>query len=161
MWRWQFQRAKLIRQELFLAFTPVALANCTLQRFGDAPDSLLNDVEQRVVEFHKVEDPRFIETVRRLRRLFYIAHVHQNNFGCEPGLDPFTTSYFEVLFVNKRLAQPDPAARAPGTHPLDAANAAWLPDCQELKAADRSSELALFRRWHRRVAREAIPGLGL
>lgn len=119
----------------------------------EAPDGLLNDIDQLAVEFHEIEDPRFIETVRRLQRLFHIVHVHQNNFGCEPGLDPFTSSYFEVLFVNKRVGQLDPSARAGGPHALDAPNAPWLPDCQELTPANASSEIALFRRWLRRVGR--------
>jgi hypothetical protein len=223
---WQFQRAKQVRQELFLAFTPVALANCTLQRFGDAndggyllcgnllkqaqaaysyginatdewgcqvsrqlgigvhqydcfntieppcaggdmhfnaacvgpepatidgrvfdtmlrqvakngdagkrlvvkmdvegsewaslrdaPDSLLNDVNQLVVEFHEVEDPRFIETVRRLTRLFYIAHVHQNNFGLAARL-PATAGRGPVL--GGRPVQALAQARGQGDNP--------------------------------------------
>lgn len=265
---WQYQRIKRVRQELFQALTPVALANCTLERIGDAndggylfcgnllagtgaaysygingtdqwgcqvstrlgiavhqydcfnttapacpggdarfnaecvgpepaaidgrafdtmlrqvakngdtgkrlvvkmdvegsewdslreaPDALLNDVDQLAVEFHTVEDPRYIETIRRLQQLFHVVHVHQNNFGCEPGLDPFTGSYFEVLFVNKRVGQLDASARAGGSHPLDAPNAAWLPDCQVLTPATASSEFALFRRWLRRVGREMM-----
>lgn len=35
---WQYQRAKSVRQELFLAFTPVTISNCTLERMGDAND---------------------------------------------------------------------------------------------------------------------------
>jgi hypothetical protein len=269
---WQYQRTKHVREELFMAFAPVALANCTLERFGDvndggypmcgnlldqaraaysygingtdewgcrmsarldavvqqydcynttlpacsggktqfnaecvgpepatidrrpfdsmlrqvarngdagkrlivkmdvegsewaslrdAPDSLLNDVDQLVVEFHGVEDPESIETVRRLKQLFHVVYVHQNNFACEPGLDPFPGSVFEVLFVNKRIAQLD--SGSPGGDPsLDAPNAPWLPDCQELKAADQSSEFALFRRWVRRVARTQLASVGL
>jgi len=267
---WQYQRAKHIREELFQAFAPVPLSNCTLQRIGDAndggylvcgnllnqarvaysygingtdnwgcqvsrqlgiavhqydcfnltqpacdggnalfhaecvgpetatidgrlfdsmlrqvtrngdsdkrmvvkmdvegsewaslrdaPDSVLNQIDQLVVEFHKVEDATFIETVRRLKRLFYVVHVHQNNFGCEPGLDPFTGSYFEVLLVNKQVGRT--GEPAPGAAALDAPNAPWLPDCQQLQPGNASSEFALFRRWLRRVARERVPALG-
>ena len=35
---WQYYRARQIREALYAAFTPVALSNCTWQRFGDAND---------------------------------------------------------------------------------------------------------------------------
>lgn len=125
-----------------------------------ASDTLLNTIDQIAVEFHKVEDPALVNTVRRLKQLFHVVHTHQNNFGCEPGLDPFPGSYFEVLFVSKRLGQVASGATVTLPHPLDAPNAPWLPDCQQLPA-DPPSELSLFRRWVRREARKQFPGLGL
>lgn len=125
-----------------------------------ASDTLLNTIDQIVVEFHKVEDPAFVNTVRRIKQLFHVAYWHQNNFGCEPGLDPFTGSYFEVLFVSKRLGQVGPGAAVTLPHPLDAPNAPWLPDCQQLPA-NPASEFSLFRRWLRRAVREQFPGLGI
>jgi hypothetical protein len=85
--------------------------------------------------------------------MFYVANLHHNNFGCEPGLDPFPGEIFEVLFVSKRIARVDPTPRATRHSALDAPNAAWLPDCQAVTAETSSSELVLFRRWVRRVFR--------
>jgi hypothetical protein len=125
-----------------------------------ASDTLLNTIDQIAVEFHEVEDPAFVNTVRRLKQLFHVAHRHQNNFGCEPGLDPFTGGYVEVLFVSKRLGQVASGVTVTLPHPLDAPNAPWLPDCQQLPA-DPPSEFSLFRRWLRRAVRAQFPSLGI
>jgi hypothetical protein len=118
-----------------------------------APDDVLDHVDQLAVEFHGVEQAAFLRTIARLKETFYVANVHHNNFGCEPGLDPFPGEIFEVLFVSKRIAKVDPAPRATRHAALDAPNAAWLPDCQAVTAETSSSEFVLFRRWVRRVFR--------
>src|SRR5919197_1512439 len=41
------------------------------------------------VEFHHVDDPKYVETMRRLKHFFYIAHLHYNNFSCDPEIHPF------------------------------------------------------------------------
>jgi len=94
-----------------------------------APDEVLSHVDQLDVEFHHVDDPKYVEVIRRLKRFFYIAHVHYNNFSCDPSLAPFPSWAFEVLLVNKRLAMTDgsPAPAVPG---VDAPNNASAPDCQ-------------------------------
>jgi hypothetical protein len=71
--------------------------------------------------------------MRRLKQFFYIAHVHYNNFSCDPALRPFPSWAFEVLLVSKRIAVTD-GAPAPPTPGLDAANNPSWPDCQAAAA---------------------------
>jgi hypothetical protein len=94
-----------------------------------APDAVFDHIDQLQVEFHRVDDRRYVAAMQRLKQFFYIAHVHYNNFSCDPALRPFPSWAFEVLFVSKRLTSSDglPAAVTPG---LDAPNDASAPDCQ-------------------------------
>ena len=112
-----------------------------------APDHVLNAIDQMAVEFHEVEKPSFLDTTRRLSQFFYVAHVHQNNYLCQPGFDPFPGQVFEVLLVNKRIAVADPWVNARGLSPLDAPNAPGKPDCQ---APPNGSELGRITSWVRR-----------
>ena len=98
-----------------------------------APDSVFAHLDQLDVEFHHVDDPKYVATMQRLKRFFYIAHVHYNNFSCDPALRPFPSWAFEVLLVSKRIAVTDgsPAAPTPG---IDAANSPSWPDCQAAAA---------------------------
>ncbi len=94
-----------------------------------APDSVFTHIDQLDVEFHHVDDPKYVTTMQRLKQFFYIVHVHYNNFSCDPALRPFPSWAFEVLLVSKRIAVTDgsPAAPTPG---IDAANNPSWPDCQ-------------------------------
>ena len=98
---------------------------------GSAPDSVLANISQLVVEFHEVDEVRFVRTIEKLNEMFVIAHVHFNNFTCHPGVRPFPAWAFEVLFVNRQLT-----IHAPVQHPLalphllDSPNDPSLPDCQ-------------------------------
>lgn len=94
-----------------------------------APDSALQQIDQLDVEFHHVEDPKYVEVMRRLKQFFYIAHVHFNNFSCDPVLRPFPSWAFEVLLVNKRIGMTD-GKSAPPAPGVDAANTPAWPDCQ-------------------------------
>lgn len=96
-----------------------------------ASKSVLERIDQMAVEFHGVDDAKYVAAVRRLKEYFYVANLHINNHSCAPGLEPFPAWAYEVLFVAKRLAEVDPAAppRQP-FHPLDAPNTLALPDCQ-------------------------------
>src|SRR5688572_17167779 len=98
--------------------------------FLSAPDETLGQIDQMAVEFHEVQDEKFLATVRRLKEFFEIAHIHFNNASCIEGLDPFPTWAYEVLFVSKRLAIVDRSGTAGGLHPLDAPNNPELADCQ-------------------------------
>jgi hypothetical protein len=98
-----------------------------------APDSVFEHIDQLDVEFHHVEDPKYVATLRRLKRFFYIAHVHYNNFSCDPALRPFPSWAFEVLLVNKRIAVTDGTAAPAGPPGVDAANNPSWPDCQAPK----------------------------
>ena len=100
-----------------------------------APDSALSQIDQLDVEFHHVDDPKYVETIRRLKQFFHIAHVHYNNFGCDGSLAPFPSWAFEVLLVNKRIAMSD-GSPAPAATGVDAPNDASAADCQ---AAARST----------------------
>jgi Methyltransferase domain len=95
-----------------------------------APDWVFEQIDQLIVEFHGVESEKFIAAVQRLTRFFHVAHLHFNNFSCDPALAPFPASAYEVLFVNKKLAAPDPSGAAVTPHPLDTPNNPNAPDCQ-------------------------------
>jgi hypothetical protein len=126
------------------------------QSLAGAPDHVLNAIDQMAVEFHEVETEAFLDTARRLQEFFYVAHVHQNNFLCQPGFDPFPGQVFEALFVNKRIAVANPWVDARGPSPLDAPNTPVLPDCQ---AAPGGNELQRIGRWGQRRWRESIEWL--
>lgn len=94
-------------------------------------DEVLEQIDQMAVEFHKTGNEKYLRVIERLKRFFFIGDVHFNNFACLDGLEPFPAWAYEVLFVSRRLGVVDPLGKgAPGVHPLDAPNNAWLPDCQ-------------------------------
>ena len=102
--------------------------------FLAAPDKVLQQIDQLDVEFHHVEDPKYVAALQRLKRFFYIAHVHFNNFSCDPGMRPFPAWAFEVLFVSKRIGMSD-GTPAPAVPPgIDAANNELAPDCQTIRS---------------------------
>jgi hypothetical protein len=98
-----------------------------------APDSTLSHIDQLDVEFHHVDEPKYVETIRRLKRFFDVAHVHYNNFSCDPSLAPFPSWAFEVLLVSKRIAVTDGSPAA--SSDVDAPNNASAPDCQTIQRA--------------------------
>ena len=116
-----------------------------------APDHVLAAIDQMAVEFHEVEDPAYLDTIKRLDQFFYVAHVHQNNYECSPGFDPFPGKVFEVLFVNKRIAVANPWERGRQPSPLDMPNNPDFVDCQ---IAPQATEPARVWGWIRRQARE-------
>jgi hypothetical protein len=95
-----------------------------------APDRVLRQIDQLSIELHGVRNQQFMDTLKRLRQFFYVAHLHFNNFSCRGDLAPFPAWAYEVLFVNKRLGIPDPSARAGLPHPEDAPNHPGIADCQ-------------------------------
>jgi hypothetical protein len=95
-----------------------------------APDSVFNHIDELDVEFHHVEDPKTVAVMQRLKQFFVLAHVHYNNFSCDPAMAPFPSWAFEVLLVNKRLATTDGSPAPHGPISLDAANNPQTPDCQ-------------------------------
>jgi hypothetical protein len=100
--------------------------------FLAAPEELLERIDQLAVEFHGVDGERYLEVVRRLKRFFVVAHRHFNNYACRQDLAPFPAEAYEVLFVNRRIAEVDPAGRVQLPHPLDTPTAPDRPDCQTL-----------------------------
>jgi len=99
--------------------------------FLATPDSVFDRIDQLIAEFHGVDDARYVRTIEKLKRHFVFAHLHYNNGGCKPGIEPFPSWVFEALLVNKRIAQTDgaPAQRGPLPN-LDAPNGPNMPDCQ-------------------------------
>lgn len=95
-----------------------------------APDSVFQQIDQMAVEFHRVDEDRFLPVVQRLKDFFHVAHIHFNNASCVTDLAPFPTWAYEVLFVSKRLGVVDPAGKAGGLHPMDAPNNPTFADCQ-------------------------------
>lgn len=99
-----------------------------------APDDVLQQIDQLAIEFHEVQHEKYLRVVRRLLRLFHVAHIHFNNHSCKPGLEPFPAWAYEVLFVSKRIAKVDPSTRPAVPHPLDAPNTLVVADCQSAVA---------------------------
>jgi len=95
-----------------------------------APDAVFDQIDQLQVEFHHVDDRRYVAAMQRLKQFFYIAHVHYNNFSCDPTMTPFPSWAFEALLVSKRIGRSDGLPVAPGPGPLDAPNNPDWADCQ-------------------------------
>jgi hypothetical protein len=95
------------------------------------PDAVLERIEQLPMEFHGTDDPRFVELLRKLKRTFYLVHLHFNNRVCSAAAEPLPAHAFQVLFVNKRMAILDRSgASATLPHPEDATDNPDAPDCQ-------------------------------
>ena len=54
-----------------------------------ASDATLQQIDQMAIEFHFVNEERFVAVLKRLREFFHVAHLHYNNVSCSEGLDPF------------------------------------------------------------------------
>ena len=98
------------------------------------PNDVLDKIVQLPMELHgfggNLDQPRFLALIRKLKETFYVASVHFNNYECRPA-PPLPGPVFQLLWVNKRLAKPDPSAplRAPGSSP-DAPDNPAARDCQ-------------------------------
>jgi hypothetical protein len=93
-------------------------------------DEVLERFDQLVVEFHRTDVDRFLVSMRRLKELFHVVHVHFNNHSCDADIEPFPAWAYEVLLVNKRIAVVDPNGTASGPNALDRPNDPGSPDCQ-------------------------------
>jgi hypothetical protein len=99
--------------------------------FAATPDHTFENVDQLVVEFHEVDDPQNVGVIEKLKKTFYIANVHFNNFACAWWSRPFPAVVFEILMVNKRLGVLDTANPwAVYPNPLDKPNEPNESDCQ-------------------------------
>jgi hypothetical protein len=100
--------------------------------FAATPDSTFEKIDQLVVEFHELDDSRYVDVIEKLKKSFYIANVHFNNYACMWWSKPFPALAFEILMVNKRLGVLDGANHwAIYPNPLDAPNRPSSRDCQE------------------------------
>ena len=98
------------------------------------PDEVLERIDQMIFEFHGVArgTPRYLQVLRKLKRHFYVANLHFNNYSCESAIEPFPAWAYEVTLVSKRLAVVDPGGKAPVPNALDAPNHPAAPDCQSV-----------------------------
>lgn len=95
------------------------------------PDEQMNLIEQLAIELHKIDRPKSILLMQKLKRTFYVAYVHANNYSCGRAAPPLSSEANELLFVNKRLGVLDTGnATVPATSPLAVANNPDKPDCQ-------------------------------
>jgi hypothetical protein len=100
------------------------------ETFSAMPDQVLDQIDQLAVEFHGSGQERFGDALRKLKRFFYIANLHFNNYSCVDNAPPFPSWAYEVLLVSKRLAKPDASAAPPVPSSLNAPNNPKVPDCQ-------------------------------
>lgn len=107
--------------------------------FMASPDAVFESIDQLSVEFHGVEEPQYVEVMRKLRKHFHVVNVHYNNWTCHPDVRPLMSTAFEVLFVNKRIGVVDTAGVAAVPNPFDAPNNWERPDCQVPDAIESKS----------------------
>jgi hypothetical protein len=107
--------------------------------FLATPDSVLKQIDQLSVEFHGVEEARFVDVIRKLKTVFHVVNVHQNNWTCHPDVAPLPALAFEVLFVNKNLGVVEEGGTPVVPNPLDAPNNYMRPDCQTATATESKS----------------------
>jgi hypothetical protein len=99
--------------------------------FTSTSERTLESIDQLVVEFHQLDDSRYVNVIEKLKKTFYIANVHFNNWACMWWSKPFPGLAFEILMVNKRLGVLDTATPwAVYPNPLDKPNYPSLRDCQ-------------------------------
>jgi hypothetical protein len=93
-------------------------------------DSVLDRIDQLAMEIHGT-NRRFLDLVRRLKRTFYLVHLHYNNQACTIlKTRPLPAWAYQVLFVNKRLGVVDPTKTPVLPNPLDAPDYVQGHDCQ-------------------------------
>lgn len=101
------------------------------QTFLDTPDSVFERIDQLAVEFHGSDRQRFLDALTKLKRFYYVANLHYNNYSCTAKFRPFPSWAFEVLLVSKRLGVPDRSGKPPGAGELNTPNNPKAVDCQE------------------------------
>lgn len=102
------------------------------ETFLNTPDAVFNQIDQLAVEFHGANRQRFADTIAKLKRFFYIANLHFNNYSCSTEVAPFPGWAYEVLLVNKRLGVLDPSGRRANPSAANAPNNPHVEDCQIL-----------------------------
>lgn len=95
------------------------------------PESVLEHIDQLVMELHGVNEERFLNAVWKLKRQFHVVNLNINNMSCDPSLEPFPGWAYQVLFVNKRIGTVDRSAPVPAPlSVLNALDAPALPACR-------------------------------
>jgi hypothetical protein len=96
-----------------------------------APDAVLDQIDQLPMELHGVNEQRFLDLVRRLKKKFYVVNLHFNNHGCTRQSYPLPSWVYQVLLVSKRIGILDPSATTPPhISPFNAPDSTFHPDCQ-------------------------------
>ncbi len=99
--------------------------------FAATSDRTFELIDQLVVEFHGLDESRYVDVIEKLKKTFHIANVHFNNYACMWWSKPFPALAFEILMVNKRLGALDTANPwAVYPNPLDTPNQPSRSDCQ-------------------------------
>ena len=99
------------------------------------PDAVLDRIDQIPMELHLPNGPngitdRHMQVLKKLKNLFYVVNLHYNNWACDAKMKPLRARAFQVLLVNKRLGELDPAAPNPAPYsPLNAPDKPDAPDC--------------------------------
>jgi hypothetical protein len=95
------------------------------------PDEVLASIDQLPMELHGTREQRFLDLVQKLKRQFHLVNLHYNNHACTDDAYPMPAWAYQVLWVNKRLGEVDPAAPVPAPlSPLNAPDKPEAPDCQ-------------------------------
>jgi hypothetical protein len=100
------------------------------ETFLQAPDTVFEQIDQLAVEFHGANRQRFADAIGKLKRFFYVANLHFNNYSCTTGMEPFPSWAYEVLLVSNRLGVPDPSGKRPDMSAVNAPNNPKVADCQ-------------------------------
>ena len=100
------------------------------ETFLQAPDTVFEQIDQLAVEFHGANRQRFADAIGKLKRFFYVANLHFNNYSCTTGMEPFPSWAYEVLLVSTRLGVPDPSGKRPDTSAVNEPNNPKVADCQ-------------------------------
>jgi len=95
------------------------------------PEHVLAAIDQLPMELHGTSQRRFLDVVLKLKRQFHLVNLHYNNHACSRRVYPLAAWAYQVLWVNKRLSELDPAAPFPAPmSPLNAPDKPEWPDCQ-------------------------------
>ncbi len=97
-------------------------------------DEVLGQFDQLAMELHGVDNAKYVEVLKKLKKTFHLVSLHFNNYACsKKKFAPLPADAYQVLFVNKRLGVVDPngAPRVSGSPP-DAPDNGSAADCQSL-----------------------------
>ena len=95
------------------------------------PDELLASVPQITMEMHGYDDPKIVEALKKLNRMFYLVNLHFNNWSCTSKAAPLLAWAYQTHWVNKRIGVLDRTVTPPAPmSPLNAPDSPTWPDCQ-------------------------------
>jgi hypothetical protein len=104
------------------------------------PDAVLERIDQLPIEFHGVNEARFLEVILKLKRQFHLVNLNFNNYSCTADAAPLPGWAFQALFVNKRVGVMDAEATVPAPRSmLNAPDDPGAQDCQILTEQDAAN----------------------